>query len=69
MRRCFQPRALPRGLVCASHSALATSLGVSQATRFCSGVKFDPASPPASMARVYALTAGASIDWNGDGIT
>jgi hypothetical protein len=49
-------------------SALAMSLGVSPATRFCSGVKFDPASPPASMARVYALTAGASIDWNGDGI-
>ena len=49
-------------------SALATTLGVSAATRFCSGVKFNPASPPPSMARVYALTAAASIDWNGDGI-
>ena len=49
-------------------SALAAQLGASAATRFCNGLKFDPASPAPSMARVFASTAGASIDWNGDGI-
>ena len=37
-------------------SQLALTLGVSPATRFCSGEKFDPAAPPAPMARVYAAS-------------
>jgi hypothetical protein len=49
-------------------SALAGSLGVTPATRYCSGAKFNPASPPSpTMARVYTLFAGDVIDWNGDG--
>jgi Bacterial Ig domain len=47
-------------------SALALSLGVSPATRFCSGGRFDPLAPPASTARVHAASASAPIDWNGD---
>jgi hypothetical protein len=50
-------------------SALATSLGASAATRYCSGQKFDPASPPPpSMARVYATVNNDPIDWNGNNI-
>ena len=47
-------------------SPLAASLGAPQATRFCSGPKFNPASPPAPMARVYTLLSSDAIDWNGD---
>jgi hypothetical protein len=49
-------------------SALATNLGVPAATRYCSGPKWDPNSPPASMARVYTSLSGNAIDWNGDGV-
>ena len=54
-----------------SGSTLALSLGVSPATRFCNGVRFstDPAVPvPSSMARVFAPSTTAPVDWNGDGI-
>jgi hypothetical protein len=47
-------------------STLATNLGVSAATRYCSGPKFDPSSPPAAMARVYTSLSADPIDWNGD---
>ncbi len=47
-------------------SALAMSLGAPQATRFCSGSKFDPLFPPAPMARVHSASVSAEIDWNGD---
>ena len=56
-------------------SALAAQQGVAAATRFCSGDKFDPASPPASMARVVAASTtsvtpapgiACTTDWNGD---
>lgn len=50
-------------------SALAGFLGVSEATRFCSGLAFDPAAPPAPMARAQADHATDAIDWNGDRIT
>jgi len=50
-------------------SQLALNLGVSPATRFCSGEKFDPAAPPAPMARVYAATKSSPIDWDGDLLT
>ena len=49
-------------------SALATSQAATAATRYCSGDKFNAASPPASMARVDAPSPSASIDWNGDGV-
>ncbi|MGH9384603.1 MAG: Ig-like domain-containing protein [Vicinamibacterales bacterium] len=45
-------------------SALALSLGVSEATRFCSGAKFPGASP--HMARVHTTMTTDSVDWNGD---
>jgi hypothetical protein len=50
-------------------SQLATTLGVTAATRFCSGTKFNPSSPPASMARVYTLLVSDPINWNGDANT
>jgi hypothetical protein len=49
-------------------SALAAELGISPATRYCSGFQFDAANPPFPMARVTAKTAEAPIDWNGDGL-
>ena len=49
-------------------SPLATMLGVSAATRFCSGEKFG-GTPPAPMARVHAANPTAAIDWDGDLIT
>ncbi len=50
-------------------SALALSLGVSPATRFCGGGRFDPLAPPAPTARVHAASASAPIDWNGDKVS
>ena len=50
-------------------SALALQLGSPQATRFCSGTKFNPAAPPAPMARVYTATPTDAIDWKGDLLT
>ncbi len=47
-------------------SALAVFQGVSEATRFCSGLAFDPQAPPASMVRAHADTTSDTIDWNGD---
>jgi hypothetical protein len=47
-------------------SALASSLGVSAATRYCHGVKFDPNLPAPSMARVFTLSVADPVDWNGD---
>jgi VCBS repeat-containing protein len=52
-----------------SGSPLAQNLGGSSATRFCNGAPFNPASPPASMTRVQALSTDASIDWDGDPAT
>ena len=49
-----------------AQSALAAFRGVSAAKRFCSGLKFDPQSPPAAMARVQADRSTDAIDWNGD---
>ncbi len=48
-------------------SYLAVTSGSPQATRFCSGPKFDPNALPAPMARVHAATSTSLIDWNGDG--
>ena len=48
-----------------SSSPLALQLGVSEATRYCSGPAFAP-NPNPHMARVYGSTVGAAIDWNGD---
>jgi hypothetical protein len=50
-------------------SNLAAARSASAATRFCSGSKFNPASPPVPMARIEAGSVGESIDWNGDGLT
>jgi len=50
-------------------SLLATTLGVPIATRYCNGLKFDPTSPPPSMARVYSTLSADPIDWNGDAST
>ena len=50
-------------------SNLAATEGLTAATRFCSGSKFNPASLPTPMARVDADTVTASIDWNGDELT
>lgn len=47
-------------------SALASSLGVSPATRFCHGVKFPPDVPAPSLARVFNYSTADPIDWNGD---
>jgi VCBS repeat-containing protein len=52
-----------------SGSPLAQSLGGSPASRFCNGALFNPAAPPASMTRVQALSADASVDWDGDPAT
>jgi hypothetical protein len=50
-------------------SALATSLGASAATRYCSGQKFDPTlPPPPAMARVYTSLNNDAVDWNGNNI-
>ena len=46
-------------------STLATSLGVSKATRYCNGLRFPALNEP-SMARVYVDSAGDPIDWQGD---
>jgi hypothetical protein len=46
--------------------ALATELNVSPAKRFCNGVKFNPASPPAPRFRVHVSDTSDVIDWNGD---
>ena len=49
-------------------SDLATIQGLSPATKFCNGSKFnDPA--PSPMARAHAPTAAGSIDWDGDPTT
>jgi hypothetical protein len=47
-------------------SALALSLNVSPATRYCNGVRFNGIQTPTSMARVYTDTG--AVDWNGNGI-
>jgi hypothetical protein len=47
-------------------SPLAMLQAAPQATRFCNGVKFDPASPPSpAMARVEAALSTDSIVWDG----
>ena len=50
-------------------SARALEQAAPAATRFCNGLRFDPAAPPAPMARVVADFAGEPIDWNGDLLT
>jgi hypothetical protein len=47
-------------------SALASSLGVSAAKRYCHGVRFDTTLPPPPMARVFTQSVADAIDWNGD---
>ncbi|MGH9411254.1 MAG: Ig-like domain-containing protein [Vicinamibacterales bacterium] len=51
-------------------SPLAGILGVSAATRFCNGALFSAVPGPGhiAMARVYASSTAAPIDWNGNGI-
>jgi Bacterial Ig domain len=46
-------------------SQLATSLGVSESSRYCHGEAFNGANP--HMARVYTQVSTEIIDWNGDG--
>jgi hypothetical protein len=63
----FTPWFAPDGV---SVNVLPKSLGVSPATRFCNGARFsaDPTLAPMLMARVFAPSTTAPIDWNGDGL-
>lgn len=45
-------------------SPLATTLGVPEAKRYCHGEAFGSVNP--HMARVYTLTSGDAVDWDGD---
>jgi hypothetical protein len=47
-------------------SPLATALGTPAAKRFCDGSTFNPAAPPAPMARVHAASTLDPIYWSGD---
>ena len=49
-----------------STSALALSLAVPEAKRYCSGEKFTIDNP--HMARVHAETSDTDIDWNGNAL-
>jgi hypothetical protein len=53
------------GLPPVSFNPLAANQGAPPATRFCSGQKFNPASPPFPRARVEADLIASSVDWDG----